>query len=384
MGALTGRAAAYYGPGKPMTLKEYPVPEPEPGAIIVRTTVANVCGSDLHQWRGEFDLVKFGRPMPQILGHEMTGTVHRLGEGVVRDTAGLPLAAGDRVVWRYFYPCGRCRACMKGITRACPFARTYLNKSADEPPHFVGAFADYYYVFPGAAIFKVPDELGDELVAGFNCALSQVVGGLQLAELRLGEHVVIQGAGGLGLYATAVAREMGAGKVIVIDGIPARLELACAFGADETIDLREIPDGAKRVERVRELTDGWGADIVAELAGHPRVVAEGLQMLGRTGRYLEIGNISPGLECALDPSQLVFKNVTVYNMVYYEGSHLRQALDLALRTKDRYPWHRVISHTFPLDQVNEAFAAADRGEVTRAAITFPRAGGTRGTTSRPG
>jgi len=370
MSSIVGRAAAFYGQGKPMELKEYPVPEPGPGAVVVRTSVANICGSDLHQWRGEFDLVKFGRPMPQILGHEMTGMVHALGEGVERDTSGLPLAVGDRLIWRYFYPCGRCRACLKGITRACPNARTYLNKSSDEAPHFVGAFGEYYYIFPGAAIFKVPDELSDELVAGFNCALSQVVGGLQLAQLRMGDHVVIQGAGGLGVYATAVAREMGAAKVIVIDGVSARLELARDFGADETIDLREIPASAKRVDRVRELTGGWGADVVAELAGHPRVVNEGLQMLGRTGRYLEIGNISPGLEFALDPSQLVFKNATIYSMVYYEGIHLRQALDLALRTRDVYPWHKVVSHTFPLDRIDEAFAVADKGEVTRAAIRF--------------
>ena len=368
--SVTGRVAAFYGHGKPMVIKEYPVPEPGPGALVVKTAIANVCGSDLHQWRGEFDVVKFGRPLPQILGHEMTGTVFRLGEGMTQDTNGKPLAVGDRVVWRYFYPCGRCRACLKGITRACPNARTYLTKSADESPHFVGAFGDYYYVFPNAAIFKVPDELGDALVAGFNCALSQVVGGLQLAGLRLGENVVIQGAGGLGVYATAVARELGARRVIVIDGIAARLQLAREFGADETIDLREIPDPAKRVERVRELTDGWGADIVAELAGHPRVVNEGLQMLGRTGRYLEIGNISPGLDYPHDPSALVFKNATVFNMVYYEGDHLRQALDLAYRTRDRYPWHKVVSHTFPLERIEDAFIAADRGEVTRAAVTF--------------
>ena len=377
MSTETGRVAAFYGHSKPMVLKEYPVPDPEPGAVVVRSTVANICGSDLHQWRGEFDVVKFGRPLPQILGHEMTGTVHQLGQGIERDTTGKPLAVGDRIIWRYFYPCGRCRACLKGITRACPFARTYLNKSADEAPHFVGAFGDYYYLFPGAVIFKVPDELGDGLVAGFNCALSQVVGGFQLAQLRVGDKVVIQGAGGLGIYATAVAREMGAGKVIVIDGIGARLELAREFGADETIDLREIPDSAKRVERVRELTEGWGADVVAELAGHPRVVNEGQQMLGRTGRYLEIGNISPGLEYSHDPSSLVFKNATVYNMVYYEGDHLRQALDLAMRTREVYPWHKVVSHSFPLEEINEAFRAADRGEVTRASITFAPTAGSR-------
>ncbi len=99
MAALTGRVAAFYGPGKPMVINEYPVPDPEPGAIVVKTTLANVCGSDLHQWRGEFDVAKFGRPYPQILGHEMTGRVHRLGEGVTRDTAGQPLAIGDRVVF---------------------------------------------------------------------------------------------------------------------------------------------------------------------------------------------------------------------------------------------------------------------------------------------
>src|SRR5262249_46915182 len=138
----TGRVAAFYGHGKPMVIKEYEVPHPAPGALVVRTSIANVCGSDLHQWRGEFDVVKFGCPLPQILGHEMTGTVHELGEGVTKDTNGAPLAIGDRVVWRYFYPCGRCRACLKGVTRACPNARTYLTKSADESPHFVGAFGD--------------------------------------------------------------------------------------------------------------------------------------------------------------------------------------------------------------------------------------------------
>ena len=370
MARLTGRVAAFYGPGKPMVINEYPVPDPEPGAIVVKTTLANVCGSDLHQWRGEFDVAKFGRPYPQILGHEMTGRVHALGEGVTRDTAGTPLQPGDRVIWRYFYPCGSCRACMRRVFRACPFARAYLTTSCDTAPHFYGAFGDYYYVRPGAAIFKVPDELPDETVAGINCALSQVVGGMQLAQLKLGEYVVIQGAGGLGVYATAVAKEMGAGKVIVIDGVKARLELATAFGADAVIDFEQLPDADQRVERVLELTDGWGADVVAELVGHPRVCPEGLRMVGRAGRYLEIGNISPGLTYTLDPQWLVGYNRSILGMVYYEAEHLQQALDLVARTRDRYPWDRVLSHKYPLTEINEAFEASDQGKVTRAAITF--------------
>jgi threonine dehydrogenase-like Zn-dependent dehydrogenase len=322
----------------------------------------------LHQWRGEFDVAKFGRPYPQILGHEMTGTVHALGEGLTRDTAGQPLAIGDRIVFRYFHPCGKCRACLKRIFRACPYARAYLTSSADVAPHFFGAFADYHYLMPGAAIFKVPDELTDEMVAGVNCALSQVTGGLQLAQLSLGDNVVIQGAGGLGIYATAVARELGAGKIIVIDGIPERLALARDFGADETIDLRDLPAPEDRVRRVIELTDGWGADLVAELVGHPRVNPEGLQMVGRTGRYLEIGNISPGLTYTIDPSHLIFRNISMYGMVYYEAEHLQQALQLMARTRDRYPWHRVLSHSFALEDINTAFEMSDQGKVTRAAI----------------
>ncbi|MCC7371798.1 MAG: zinc-binding dehydrogenase [Chloroflexi bacterium] len=353
-----------------MEIKEYPVPDPEPGAVVVRTTLANVCGSDLHQWRGEFDVAKFGRPYPQILGHEMTGRVHALGEGISRDTAGNPLQPGDRVIWRYFYPCGSCRPCMRRVYRACPNARAYLMTSCDESPHFYGAFGDYYYVRPGAAIFKVPDELPDETVAGINCALAQVVGGLQLAQLKLGEYVVIQGAGGLGVYATVVAREMGAGKVIVVDGVSERLELATAFGADAVIDFRELSDPDARVKRVQELTDGWGADVVAELVGHPRVCNEGLRMVGRAGRYLEIGNISPGMTFTLDPQWLVGFNRSILGMLYYEAEHLQQALDLVYRTRETYPWDRVLSHRFPLEQINEAFDLADQGKVTRAAITF--------------
>lgn len=156
MVGLTGRAAAFYGADIPMEIKEYPVPEPEPGAVVVKTRLANICGSDLHQWRGEFDVAKFGRPYPQILGHEMTGSVHALGEGISRDTAGHPLNVGDRVIWRYFYPCGSCRACMRRVYRACPNARAYLVNSCDTAPHFYGAFGDYYYVRPGAATSRCP------------------------------------------------------------------------------------------------------------------------------------------------------------------------------------------------------------------------------------
>lgn len=364
----SGRVAAFFGQGKPMELREYDVPDPEPGAVVLRTTMANVCGSDVHQWRGEFDVAKFGRPYPQILGHEMTGRVHALGDGIGTDTAGQPLRVGDRVVFRYFYPCGHCRACMKGITRACPDARFYLRKSCDSAPHFVGAFGDYYYVYPGAAIYRVPDELPDAAVAGINCALSQVVGGLQLAGIRIGDNVVIQGAGGLGVYACAVAREMGAARIVVIDRVDERLELARQFGADAVVDLREYATQAARIERVKALTDDWGGDVVMELVGNPNVVDEGLRMVALEGTYLEVGNINVGWETKLDPSWILFGNRRIIGVAHYEAEHLKGALDLMLRTRHTYPYHKIVSHTFSLDQINEAFKQQEGGHITRGAI----------------
>src|ERR687885_1325218 len=157
---------------------------------------------------------------------------------------------------------------------ACPQRMHYRATSCDNWPHFKGTFGDYFYLYPNHMVFKVPDDLPDALVAGVNCAMAQVTCGLDLAGLRLGESVVIQGAGGLGLYAIAVARERGAGRIIAIDGVPERLEVASMFGADEFIDLRELPEPEQRIKRVKELTGGWGAELVMGLAGFPQVTQE--------------------------------------------------------------------------------------------------------------
>jgi threonine dehydrogenase-like Zn-dependent dehydrogenase len=163
--------------------------------------------------------------------------------------------------------------------------------SIQQPPHFRGTFAEYYYLQPGFN-FKAPEVLSDEELAPINCALSQVTYGLHQAGLRFADAVVIQGVGGLGLNAIAVAREMGAGQIIAIDGVPARLKLAKEFGADETINVTELKEPRERVARVMELTHKGGADVVCELVGLAAVVPEGIEMVRAGGTYLEIGNIS--------------------------------------------------------------------------------------------
>ena len=363
----TGRAALFFGPGKPMELTELPVPDPEPGAVVVRITRANICGSDLHIWRGDGALGAMARPDGRIIGHEMTGVVHKLGDGVTTDWAGQPLAEGDRVAYQYFAPCGRCRSCIRGMTEACARSFKVLAGKPARWPHFRGAYADYFYATPQMAIYKVPDIVTDTMVAGVNCALAQVVMGLERVQVGMGDRVVIQGAGGLGIYATAVARDRGAEQVIVIDGIDDRLALAKAMGAHHLIDLRELTSPDERVAAVRELTGGWGADVVCELVGHSAAIAEGLRMVGLGGRYLEIGTFYVGTTVAVDPGSLVVNNIRVEAVASYDAQSLHRSLGFLERHAGDLPLDQVVVD-YPLDQINEAFADQDAGRVTRASL----------------
>ncbi len=370
--AEMGRAAVFTGVGKPFEPREWPLPDPEPGGLVASILLTNVCGSDLHLWRGDLDLARIGLTYGIILGHEMVGRVARLGRGLEEDSLGRPLAEGDRIVYPYFVPCGKCRACLRGDGHACLMSWGSAVRSADEPPHFVGGFATHYVLSPRQRVFKVPEALSDHEVAGANCALAQVIHGLSKARVDLGDTVVVQGAGGLGLYACAVAREMGAGRVIAIDAVPARLALARQFGADQVVDVAAT-EPRDRIGAVREATGGWGADVVVEVAGFPEVVPEGLKMLGRGGRYVEIGNISARRTYLADPSILVAGNLTVFGVSLYDPTALHRALEFLARTRERWPFARIFSHTFPLAQIDRAFAEADflaRDEksVTRAAI----------------
>jgi D-arabinose 1-dehydrogenase-like Zn-dependent alcohol dehydrogenase len=286
---MKGKAAIFTDVGKPLEFREYALPDVEAGAMLVKISMANICGSDLHFLRGQGPGIPRG--IPQVLGHEMTGRIARLGRQVKTDAMGQPLHEGDRVVYAYFRGCGTCWMCLTGMP-GCPQRYAHwIGVSSELPPHFNGAYAEYYYLRPGQWVFKVPDELPDQLISPVNCALAEVLYGLHKTGIVLGDSVVIQGAGGLGLYAAAVAREMGAGPIIVLDKMQDRLELAKAFGADHVINVEAL-DWPQRLEVVKQLTDGRGADVVAEFVGSPAVVQEGLEMLRYGGRYLWIGNIN--------------------------------------------------------------------------------------------
>ena len=215
----------------------------------------------------------------------------------------------------------------------------------------------------------MPDALPDEAIAPVNCALCQVLYGIEQAHMRSGDVVAIQGAGGLGIYAAAVAAERGASRVISIDGQRPRLDLARRCGATDVIDLNEYPTPEARVARVKELTDGRGADIVVEVVGLAAATVEGLDMVRLNGKYVDIGNIVPQA-VTLPATKVITQQIKWLGVTHYDPWIVPAALDLLVRTKDKYPLSRVVSHSFPLAEVNRAFEFAEwQGKQTGTAAT---------------
>ena len=354
---VMGKVALFVEPYR-FEITELPPVPVEAGGIRVKITSGGICGSDLHFWRGEIKPFVSGEPGPVILGHEMAGVVDTMASDISTDSMGRPLHEGDRIVFPYFFPCHRCYNCLRGEFNHCP-VRFRFRASVTEYPYANGGFSEYYYLYPGHFVFKVPDELSDDAVAGVNCAVSQVIEGWRVANLQMGDNVVIQGAGGLGINAAAAARDRGVGKVIVIDGQPGRLELARQSGADETINLNEYDTPEARVERVKELTDGRGADMVMEVVGYPQVINEGLDMVRRGGTYIEIGNIWPNSNVTLDVSKVLWGQIKIIPVTHYHPHTLPVALDFLVRTKDRFPLTDVMSHSFALEDIGKAFEQSE-------------------------
>ena len=344
-------------PGKPLELETLPTPEIEPGGMLIRNTAAAICGSDLHYWRNDGDYK--GPDMRRLPGHEFTGVVHSLGRGVETDSLRRPLKEGDRVAFPFFNPCNRCYWCVRGEHHACPHRnRRSMQFNLDQYPYCDGGYADYYYLPPGHYAFKVPDVLPDEAIPPVNCALCQVLHGIEYAEMKFGDVIVIQGAGGLGIYAAAIAAEKGASKVISIDKQPLRLEMAKKCGATDVIDMNELTTPEARVQRVKDLTDGRGADVVVEVVGIAAATVEGLDMVRFNGKFVDIGNIVPQ-PVSFPATKVITQQIHWTGLMHYNPWIMPAALDFLVRTRDKYPLSKVVSHSFPLSDVNKAFEFAE-------------------------
>lgn len=362
----TGKAFVLEQFNAPLAARAFPLPSRlEPGAALVRTEMAGICGTDVHLWKGELPI-----KLPIILGHETVGRIEQLGEGLDRDWTGQPLKAGDRVTWNSSTSCGHCFYCAeKRQPTRCPERRAYgIGYRCDQPPHWLGGYAEFHYLKPRTNIFKLPDSLATESVIGAGCALITAIHGVERTGISWRDQVVVQGAGPVGIAALAVAKSAGASQVIVIGGPRHRLEMARRFGASHTIDLDEIRDSTARVQAVRHLTGGYGADAVLECVGHPSAISEGMEMCRDGGKYLVLGHYCDAGPIAFNPHIITRKQLQVFGSWSSEPRHLRAALDFLGQTAEQFPFSSMVTHRFPLEQANEALETTRKWESAKSVI----------------
>lgn len=356
------RAAVIIGHNQPLEIRRVPIPELEPGALLVRIVASTLCGTDVHRWHGP---LPDGDTLPIITGHEPCGIVAEIA-GERTDILGNPVKRGDRIVWSYV-SCGSCYYCSVALQPCiCPQRASWGHNRADLFPYLLGSCAEYMYVPPPCLIIKVPDEVTSASAAASACAYRTVMHGFdRLGAIKSHETVLIQGSGPLGNFSAAVAKDHGAKKVLVIGAPAGRLEVSKSMGADAVLNLDKVKDPKDRAAWVRDHTEGRGADIVIQAAIN-MAIPEGLTMLRPGGRFLNIGVGGKAYIAAEAlPQQMTF--ITVRSA---EPRHWLQAIYFLASRKDRFPFEDMISASYTLDQVNEAMQAMAAYKVVKAVINF--------------
>lgn len=366
--AMVARGMVLSAFNKPLTLEEAPIPAPEPGAMIARVTFGGVCGTDVHLSHGNLPI-----PVPLILGHEAVGVVDRLGEGVTTDFRGNSLREGDTIAWSSNIPCGRCAWCVVEQERTlCENRKVYgVTLPFDEWPRLSGGWADAVYLQPGSAVFKLPEGISPEQAIALGCAGPTAAHGvLYQTPVALGEAVVVQGSGPVGLAAAMYAHLTGAAKVILIGGPANRLDLARQLGiGDVHIDLFATPDAAERTRMVQtETPNGRGADLVLECTGVPAAVPEAFDLARRGGRVLVMGQYTDRGNIEINPHIITRKQLQVVgSWAFAERHYLRYIESLPLLAA-RFDLERLLTR-YPLEEANRALADVAKGAVMKAVVT---------------
>lgn len=357
----TSKAMVLTEYGRPLQLREYPIPEVAPRGILVKVEMAGICGSDVHQWHGRLGL---GSPLPTIQGHETLGRIVKLGEGRTQDAVGEPVHVGDLIMWSQV-DCGECFWCKIARQPNLCTKRAYYGlwglSNADQYPHLLGGFAEYEYLTPHTDVVKVPEGLTAEEVIGVGCAFRSVMAGFEkLGGVGAQSDVVVQGAGPMGLYSILLAAEGGAGRIIVIGAPKLRLDLAKRWGADYVIDIDERKDPQKRRDDILKLTDGRGADVIVEAAGVVSAFGEGLEMIRRGGKYLVLGQTSEATT-SIVPGRITFKSLDIVGSMSGTIQHYYKALRFVKNKRSSYNFAEIVTRKYRLEEVNDALIAMEAG-----------------------
>ncbi len=351
-------------PRVPVELREFPEPDLPAGGALLRTALSEVCGTDVHLWHGRLS----GVPYPIIPGHVTTGTLDK-ARGTLTDVQGNALAEGDRLAFFDVHrTCGKCLACTAHRTPTrCPSRRVYgITDSAADG--LFGGWAQKVYLEPGVVVAKLPDRVTFEDYIGGGCGLLTSVHIIERAKIVLGDTVVVQGAGAVGMSAAALAKKSGAGLVIVIGGPQTRLDLALDMGADHAIDL-DTTTAEERLARVMDLTSGLGAGVVIEAAGSPRAFEEGLLMARNGGAYVIAGHYTNTGNSTVNAHEHINrKHLDIRGCWGSEAGHFLRALQVLDRYRDEIPWHRVGARTYGLTEINEALKVAESLAIPKALV----------------
>ena len=356
------RAAVITAHNKPLEIQKVPIPELEPGALLVRIEASTICGTDVHRWHGPLGAKD---SLPIITGHEPCGYIEEIN-GDRTDILGKPVKPGDRIVWSYV-ACGHCYYCTVACQPCiCRGRASWGHNRSDQYPYLLGSVSEYMYVPPPCEIIRVPEEVTSASAAAAACAYRTVMHGYdRLGAIKSHETVVIQGSGPLGNFATAVAKDHGAKQVLVIGAPAGRLEVTKRMGADAVLNLEEVTDAKDRRRWVHDHTDGRGADIVVQVANN-MAVPEGITLLRGGGRFVNIGAGGKANIGVQDlPEEMVFHTIRSG-----EPRHWLQAIDFLASRRKTFPFEEMITAEYKLEQINDALQAMANYEIVKGVIYF--------------
>ncbi|EME99523.1 Zn-dependent alcohol dehydrogenase [Streptomyces mobaraensis NBRC 13819 = DSM 40847] len=357
------RAAVLTAIGAPLRVTGIELPDPGPGQVRVRIAAAGVCHSDLSLANGTLR-----QPVPAVLGHEGSGTVTAVGEGVTH------VAPGDEVVLNWAPACRDCHFCRIGEPWLCaesltptePYATLGGDGTPLHPALGTAVFAEETVV-RAAAVLPLPAGVPLTDAALLGCAVLTGYGAVHhSARVRAGESVVVVGVGGVGLATVRSARLAGAGQVIAVDVSPEKEELARSCGATDF-----VPAGDDAVARVRELTGGHGADVAIECVGRPETIRTAWTATRRGGRTTVVGVGGRDQRVAFSPLELFHSGRTLAGCVYGNTDPARDLPVLAEHVREgRFDLSALITRRIGLDDIPDAFDAMLAGRGGRSLVVF--------------
>jgi L-iditol 2-dehydrogenase len=337
------RVARLYDFGD-IRIEEFTRPEPGPGEILVRTKACGICTGDIMPWY-------LKRKAPLVFGHEPVGIIEQAGAEV----AGFK--PGERVFVHHHAPCFACDACRRGEFVQCDTWRATNIKP--------GGMAEFFVVGRENLrdTHKLPTSLGDAdgvLIEPAAC----VVKSINRSALKRGESILIIGLGIMGMLHVKIARERGAGKIIGADLFESRAKRAVELGAD----IGLVVEGDNLPEQVREATGGAMADVVIVGPGTPRAITTGIACAGKGATVVQFTSTPPGEELTVKPHDLYFNETRLVPSYSCGPDDTRESLRLI--ESGVLTARELVTHSFPLAQIGDAFKAAQKPESLKVVVTF--------------